>query len=181
MREIETKILEIDKEDVKKTLVNLGAKKISEEKLVVDWYGPKGLTHDGDDSWFLRVRTYDSTQKYEVTWKAKSEHIGVSRRHKEINFNVSHSEAIGDLFEELDLEKYAHQEKKRESWELNDIRFDIDTYPKMPTFLEIEAKSTEDIEDMIKKLNLEKNQTWNDGERTLIKQKYCLNWFDMCF
>ena len=51
----------------------------------------------------------------------------------------------------------------------------------MPSYLEIEAGSEKEITDMIKKLNLEKNMTWNDGERTLIKGKYKLNWFDMRF
>ncbi len=48
-------------------------------------------------------------------------------------------------------------------------------------YLEIEAGSEKEITDMIKKLNLDKNQTWNDGERTLIKEKYKLNWFNMRF
>jgi hypothetical protein len=34
---------------------------------------------------------------------------------------------------------------------------------------------------MIKKLGLEGNETWNDGEKTLIENKYGLNWSDMRF
>ncbi len=181
MQEIETKVLEVNVEDIKSKLTELGARKISEERLVVDWSGPKGLTHDGDDPWFLRVRSYPNSGKNEVTWKAKSTMVGVARKHKEINFTVSDSKAITDLFEELDLENYAHQEKDRTSWKLGTTQFDLDTYPGMPSFLEIEAESENDINEMIKKLNLEKNQTWNDGERTLIKGKYNLDWFNMRF
>ena len=106
MHEIETKVLEVERDEIEKKLNALGAKKISEERLTVDWYGPKGLTHDGDDPWFLRVRTYGATGKHEVTWKAKSDILGTARKHKEINFTVSDFSQAGDLFDELDLEKY---------------------------------------------------------------------------
>lgn len=181
MHEIETKILEVDIKETGEKLRNLGAKEIQNTRLTVDWYGPKGLTHDGDDPWYLRIRAYSSSEKCEVTWKAKSELMGVSRKHKEINFTVSDPLQMEDLLKELNLEKYAHQEKDRISWILNNVQFDLDTYPKMPSFLEIEAQSEKDINEMIKKLNLNKNKTWNDGERTLIKEKYKLDWFDMRF
>jgi adenylate cyclase class 2 len=180
MKEIETKVLEVEKESIEKKLIALGAKEIQNTRLVVDWYGPKGLTHDGDDPWFLRIRTY-SNGKSEVTLKTIVGVLGVSRECKEVNFTVSDPQQAGYLLEDLNLEKYAHQEKDRVSWKLNNMQFDLDTYPGMPSYLEIEAGSEKEITDMIKKLNLEKNMTWNDGERTLIKGKYKLNWFDMRF
>lgn len=181
MHEIETKVLEVERDEIEKKLNALGAKKISEERLTVDWYGPKGLTHDGDDPWFLRVRTYGATGKHEVTWKAKSDILGTARKHKEINFTVSDFSQAGDLFDELDLEKYGHQEKERVSWKLQNVQFDLDIYPNMLPFLEIEAGSEEEINEIIQKLDLKNNQTWNDGERTLIKEKYNLDWFNMRF
>ncbi len=181
MHEIEVKVLDVDKSVIEQKLRSLSAEKVSEEKLIVDWYGPQGLTHDGDDPWFLRVRTYFSSKKYEVTWKAKSELFDVARKHKEINFTVSDTVMIEDLFGELGLEKYAHQEKERLSWKYKDFQFDLDTYPGMPSFLEIEAKNESELIRMIRELGLENHQTWNDGERTLIKNKYNLNWFEMYF
>ena len=180
MHEIETKVLEVDKEELKQKLESLGAKQIQSVRLVVDWYGPKGLTHDGDDPWYLRVRSY-SGEKYEVTWKAKSDILGAARKHKEINFTVSDPERIGDLLLELDLEKYAHQEKDRTSWVLNDWQFDLDEYPGMPAYLEIEGKSEEHIQEALKLLNLENHKNSSQGERALIKEQYGLNWFDMKF
>lgn len=180
MQEIETKVLEVEKELIEKKLIALGAKEIQNTQLVVDWYGPKGLTHDGDDPWFLRIRTY-SNGKSEVTLKTIVGVLGVSRECKEVNFIVSDPQQAGYLLEDLNLEKYAHQEKKRVSWKLDNMQFDLDKYPEMPSYLEIEAGSEKEITDMIKKLNLEKNMTWNDGERTLIKGKYNLDWFNMRF
>jgi len=177
--EIETKVLDIDSEKIKQKLVSFGAKKMQETRLIVDWYRIKG-TKEGEDPWFLRIRS-NSEGKHEVTWKAKSDIIGIARKHKEINFNISEPEKLADLFDELGLEKYAHQEKDRTSFKYKDWQFDIDQYPKMPPFLEIEGVSEKSVKDAIELLGLENNRTWAKGERILIQDIYELDWYDMKF
>ena|SRR3989338_8252176 len=177
--EIETKVLDVDKENLLEKLVSLNAKKIQDTRLKVDWYRSKG-TKEGDDSWFLRIRS-NSKGEHEVTWKAKSEILGVSRKHKEINFLIPEPEKLADLFEELGLEKYAHQEKDRISFSFENYRFDIDTYPGMPAYLEIESDSEENIRQAIKLLGLGNNRTWEKGERILIQEVYGLDWYNMNF
>lgn len=179
MHEIETKILEVKENFLIEKLAIIGAKKIQDVTLLVDWFSFPNLSKD-DHPWFLRVRSY-STGKIEVTWKAKSDLIGVARKHKEINIIVDSHEKTKDLFEELGLVSYAHQEKRRVSWSLGNTQFDFDTYPDMPAYLEIEASSEEEIKSLIKELSLENHETWNEGERTLIENKYKLNWSDMRF
>src|SRR3989344_200313 len=177
--EIETKVLDINKEDVGKKLLGLGAEKIQETKLKVDWYGVKDRK-EGEEDWFLRIRSY-SDGKNEVTWKAKSDILGTARKHKEINFDITEPEKLADLFEELGLEEYAHQEKDRTSFTYKNWQFDIDQYPKMPAFLEIEGNNEENVKEGIKLLGLEKNTTWAKGERILIQDTYNLDWYDMKF
>ena len=178
-QEIETKVLDIDREELLKKLFGLGAEKVSETRLAVDWYRPIGLS-EGEESWYLRVRSY-SGERHEVTWKAKSEIIGKVRKHKEINFLIDEPEKITDLFEELGLEKYAHQEKDRTTFKYKDWQFDIDVYPRMPAFIEIEGVSEEHIKEAMRLLGLENSRTWALGERTLIQNIYNLNWYDMKF
>src|SRR3990167_8017926 len=60
--EIETKVLDIDKEKVIEKLISLGAQKIQETRLVVDWYRFEGIK-EGEDPWFLRIRS-NSEEKY---------------------------------------------------------------------------------------------------------------------
>ncbi len=177
--EIETKVLGIDGTEIAKKLTALGAQKIKETRLIVDWYRIKGIK-EGEDPWFLRIRS-NSEGKHEVTWKAKSDIIGTARKHKEINFNIAEPEKLSDLFEELNLEKYAHQEKDRLSFTLKDWQFDIDQYPKMPAYLEIEGTSDESIREAMQMLGLENNATWAKGERILIQDTYGLDWYDMRF
>ena len=148
--------------------------------MVVDWFGPKGLTHKGDDPWYLRVRSY-SDGKIEVTWKSKSKVLGIARSQKEINFTVSDKQSVFDLFTNLDLELYAHQEKDRTSWKYKNWQFDLDKYPNMPVYLEIESQSEAGIMEAIKLLNLENFKTSSEGETNLIQNIYKLNWSNMRF
>jgi adenylate cyclase class 2 len=180
MHEIETKILEVVVEETKQKLKSLGAKEIQNTRLIIDWYGPKGLTHEGDDPWYLRIRT-TSDGKNEVSWKSLPKITGNTRHSDEVNFNVSDTMLAGKLFENINIENYAHQEKNRISFVLKDWNFDLDQYPGMPAYLEIEGKSHEHVQEAIKLLNLENHRSIGEGERILIKNEYGLNWFNMRF
>ncbi|HEY4480141.1 MAG TPA: CYTH domain-containing protein [Candidatus Paceibacterota bacterium] len=177
--EVETKVLDIDVEETKKKLLDLGAEKIAEDRIVVDWFDFPNRK-EGEENWFLRIRTYSNGKK-EVTWKARSEITGTTRRHKEINFELEEPEKLADLFQEIGLQNYAHQEKDRISFAYKDWRFDIDQYPKCPAFVEIEGKSEEHVKEAMKLLGLENNKTWADGERKLIQNIFGVNWYDMKF
>ncbi len=177
--EIETKVLDIDAADIRKKLEAIGAQKILETRLIVDWYRIKGVV-EGQDPWFLRIRS-NSEGKHEVTWKAKSDILGTARKHKEINFTIGEPEKLADLFEELGLEQYAHQEKDRLSYEYKNWRFDIDQYPGMPAYMEIEGDSEEAIKEAMALLGVQHNKTWAKGERILIQDTYGLDWYNMKF
>src|SRR3989338_9323657 len=97
--EIETKVLGIEKDEIIKKIISVGGSKIGETRLVVDWYRPKGIK-EGEDPWFLRIRS-NSEGKHEVTWKAKSETVGIARKHKEINLLIQESEKLTAIFEEI--------------------------------------------------------------------------------
>jgi len=178
-QEVETKVLDIDVDDIRGRLEALGAEQVQETRLIVDWFRTKGV-QEGEDEWFLRIRS-NSRGEYEVTWKPKSEIIGVARQHKEINLFIPEPEKLADLFVEIGLEKYAHQEKDRTTYTYKEWQFDIDQYPKMPAFLEIEGKSEKHIQKALELLELERNRTWADGERTFIQKEYGLDWYDMRF
>lgn len=177
--ELEVTVLDIDADAVIETLRTNGAKETQNVRLIVDWYRQAGVT-EGSDPWYLRIRSY-SNGRHEVTWKAKSDAAGIARRHKEINFEVSHPSAVGDLFVELGLERYAYQEKDRVSFALGSCAFDIDQYPGMAPYLEIEAPDERAIHEAIELLGVKANRTWNEGERKLIQNIYGLDWYDMRF
>lgn len=179
MHEIETKILGVNKQNIVEKMKALKAEMLQETLLKVDWYRRQDAV-DGKDEWYLRIRTY-SNGKSEVTWKGKSEILGVSRKHKEINFEISEPEKMDDLFLEIGLVKYAHQEKYRTSWVYKNWRFDLDQYPDMPAYLEIEGESDESIGEAITLLDLAGYKTSAEGEKAVIEKEYSLNWYKMEF
>ncbi len=177
--EIETKVLDIDKNKIIEKLIGLGAVKIQETRLFVDWYQTKG-EKEGSANWFLRIRS-DKEGKHEVTWKGDPKTMGIGKVRREISFLVEEPKEVAALFTELGLEKYGHQEKDRVSFSFGDWHFDIDQYPGMPAYLEIEGKSEEHLKEGMKLLGLENNRTSNEGERILIQKEYGLNWYNMKF
>jgi len=179
MHEIETKILEIDPEEIKKKLEELGAEKVQDVMLRVDWFSLPQFLEQGH-RWYLRLRSY-SSGKNEITWKGKPEFTDAIRKVEEINVLVDDFDKTKNLFESLGLVCYAHQDKKRVSWKIGDVQFDMDTYPGVPTYLEIEAGSEKEIKDMIKKMDLQKFELYSQGERSLIQEKYKLDWQNMRF
>ncbi|MBX4205551.1 MAG: CYTH domain-containing protein [Candidatus Doudnabacteria bacterium] len=179
MNETETKILDVDTDSIRALMTKIGAFEIQDTKLIVDWFRLKG-TKEGEDPWYLRIRSNRESAS-EVTWKGKSDILGASRTHKEINFSIQDGEKLSDLFGQIGLEKYAHQEKFRTSWTLRDWRFDLDQYPGMPAYLEIEGKSENHIQEAIKLLALEDHKHSSEGERLLIQTEYKLDWYNMKF
>ncbi len=179
MKEIETKILEVDKDRIAAKLDSLGAEKIQDTKLTVDWFRPKDI-QGNDDPWYLRIRS-TSDGKTEVTWKSKPNFVGISKQVKEINFPVKSAEQMADFFESIGLVRYAHQEKFRTSWKYQNYRFDLDQYPEMPAYLEIEGESEEQLHQAIALMGLEGHKAVSEGERTLIEREYKLNWHAMKF
>ncbi len=178
-QEIETKVLDIDMVAVKNKLAELGAQKIQETRLFVDWYQTKG-EKEGTANWFLRIRS-NSEGKHEVTWKGDPKTIGIAKIRREISFLVEEPQKVADLFSEIGLEKYGHQEKDRVTFAFKDWQFDIDQYPGAPAFLEIEGKNEEHLKEGMKLLGLEGSRTYNKGERTLIQEVFGLDWYSMKF
>lgn len=179
MNEIETKILEVDVASIREKILALGAKPTGSGRLFVDWY--KMPHHEKrNEPWYLRIRnTYDGG--YELTWKPKEETKDGIRTVREIHFHLTDHEKMRELLDVFGLVSYAHQERDRESFQYGAVRFDIDTFPGIPSFLEIEAPSQEEVASMIHKLELEKHERFPTGERRLVEEKYGLDWYAMHF
>lgn len=179
MYEIETKILGVDSEKIKEQMLELGAKKILDTRFIVDWFEEGGTVSDREP-WFLRVRS-DSGGKVEITWKSNRTFQGATSKHEEICISVSDHEKTCELFEAIGLQRYAHQEKDRISWTFKDWRFDLDCYPDVEPYLEIEGKSEEHVQEAISILSLGEKKATPEGERKVIEDNFGKNWHDLKF
>ncbi|MCA9380279.1 hypothetical protein KC675_03830 [Candidatus Dojkabacteria bacterium] len=129
--------------------------KIAEE---LTWHG-KSLR---DQNYHLRARKQG--EHYEFTLKFSKPHNMNVKKEIELNINLTKNEwgKIGQTITDAGLIVTAHQQKKRISYQIDhdthSAHFDIDTWPGIPTYLEIEASSSEIINYWIKKLLLGENQ-----------------------
>jgi adenylate cyclase, class 2 len=151
--EIETQILEINKEEIIKKLRKLNAveeKEILQKRWVFD-IKCLGSTNPGLGEW---VRLRKESNKTTLTYKNKRG-TGISET-EEIEIIVDDFDKTAQLLSKLTcFEGQYYQENKRHKFVLNGIEFTIDSWPKIPVFLEIEAKSEEKLKEGLKLLDLE--------------------------
>jgi adenylate cyclase, class 2 len=143
MKEIEVKILEVNKVKVEKTLANLGAKKVFDgdiETLFFDF--EKGTIINQKN--VLRLRK--EQDKIELTYK-KVHFTPKAKTAEEYSVSISNLETMKKILENLGLSIIECMKKHRVSYKLNDARFDFDRYSGkygfIPEFLEIEAENSD--------------------------------------
>ena len=117
---------------------------------------PYGLSTEwGTVHSFARVR--DEGDKIVMTYKNVSDDHSILGT-KEVNIEVNdYNDAILFL-RGCGLKTKAHQETKREIWKFGEVEICIDTWPWLPTFIEIEGPSEELVWETADKLGFEKNQ-----------------------
>ena len=74
------------------------------------------------------------------------------------SFKDGNNDGMGDLYgvlEKLDYKRRSIQENKRVRYILNDVEIDIDTWPKLNTYVEFEADSLDKIKEVIKILEFD--------------------------
>lgn len=148
--EYEIRVIDIDKEYMIKILEKCGAKKIGE-------YNQKRYVYDmkpKSDSQWLRLRTdgYKTTLTYKNIIKDSIDGT------KELEVEVSDFEKTNNLLEIMGYVNKGYQENNRIKYELNNVEIDIDTWPMIPTYMEIEGKNEEDIMNIVKLLNIDENK-----------------------
>jgi predicted adenylyl cyclase CyaB len=139
MKEIEVKILEINRSKTVKALTDLGATKIFDDEistLFLDF--PDGSISKQKD--VLRLRKTQG--KVELTYK-KVKFSQAAKEAEETSVEVSDIEAALEILGNLGLSVVEQTQKRRISYRLDSVRFDIDrylgSYSFIPEFMEIEG------------------------------------------
>ncbi len=147
--EIEAQFLDISKDEVRSKLKKLGAKLEKPEVLM-----RRVVFYTGEHS-FARVR--DEGDKIVMTYKNISDDYSILGT-KEVNVEVSDYDDAILFLKGCGLKIKARQETKREIWRFGDVEICIDTWPWIPTFIEIEGPTEESVWEMANKLGFKKNQ-----------------------
>ena len=146
--EIEAQFLDIDKEEIRKKLKEAGAKLVKPEVLM------RRVVFDTGPNTFARVRD-EGEGKIVMTYKNVADENSILGT-KEVNLVIDDYEN-GILFlKACGLESKAEQESYREIWTIGDVEICIDTWPWIPTFIEIEGPTEKSVWDTAKKLGLKR-------------------------
>lgn len=147
--EIEAQFLDIDKEAMRIRLKEIGAKLEKPEVLM-----RRVVFYTGEHS-FARVR--DEGDKIIMTYKNISDKNSILGT-KEVNVEASSYDDAILFLRGCGLEIKARQETRREIWSLDRVEICIDTWPWIPTFMEVEGPTEESVWEVAKKLGFGKDQ-----------------------
>jgi adenylate cyclase class 2 len=164
--EFEAKVIEVNKEELEKKILQLGGSKVG--KVIMKRYvydiDPKRRGH------WIRLR--DDGKQTTLTVK-KIHHDGISGTEEE-EVMVEDFQRTHALLELMGYIPSAYQENERTSFLFNDSRLEIDHWPMIPPYLEIEADSQERVLETARQLGFTEKQL--TGENTVkIYARYGIN------
>ena len=171
--EIEAQFLDIDKDEIRKKLAGIGAKLVKPEVLM------KRIVFDTGPHSFARVRD-EGGGKIVMTYKNVADDKSIMGT-KEVNVVIDDYENGVLFMRGCGLKEKAEQESYRETWvyEVNgggdnvvgrasdandgagkggEVEICIDTWPWIPTFIEIEGPSEESVWEVAAKLGLSREK-----------------------
>ena len=160
--EAEIKFLEIDREKTIRKLENLGAKKVFEGYITDLFFDFENMELTKNNK-LLRLRKLENKAKLTFKEKITEEKCKLAN---ELELEVSDFKAMKTVLENLGLKVIWKVEKHRTSFVLENARFEIDSYPGIPVFLEIEARSKTELEKYAKLLgfSLKEGKPWTIRE-----------------
>lgn len=177
-REIEARFLNIDVLRLKQCLLELGATDHGEvilEEIII--YDSEFKWRDVDRR-FIRLRRHGSktlmTYKHHLTDQID----GV----EEIEFEVSDLAKAKLLIERIGLVPFRHQEKRRHSFIFQNVKIDFDTWPGVPTYVELEGENEDEIKNLSSQLGFNWKEAVFDNAKIILEKVYAvpvgsLRWF----
>jgi len=165
--EYEIRVLEIDVNKMKKKLDSLGATKVGEweQKRYVYDFIPKR-----ENQWIrLRTNGKESTLTYKNVEKDTIDGT------KELEIVVDDFKKTNEMLEILGYKSKGYQENNRIRYMLNGVEIDIDSWPKIPTYMEIEGKDEEEVNATLKLLDIDKEKVTALNCEDIYKKIYGIN------
>lgn len=157
--EVEATFLDVDHEALRRKLTNVGAELIFGERLmrrtVFDY---EDLRLNAQKAW-IRVR--DEGDGVVVTYKQRQAETVDGMRELELQAK-SYPEAC-DFFLAIGLSVKATQETKRENWHYKGCEISLDTWPHIPSFVEIEGPDRQVVQSVAEELSFDWSKAMFDS------------------
>jgi adenylate cyclase, class 2 len=147
--EIEARFKDIDISEIIKEVAKQGGQDTGEKFLEETIFYDKDLKWR-DEGKFARLRTYDGKNIF--TYKhIKRDSIDGT---EEIEFEVSNPDQLKEFITRMGLIAFRTQQKRRHTLILDGVTLDIDQWPLIPPYLEIEGDSESKIRAVAEKIGL---------------------------
>lgn len=147
--EYEAKFLNVDIEEMRKLLKNVGATLRTPMRLM------RRVIMENDElinkNAFVRVR--DEGDKITITYK-QFDSLSIDGA-KELEISVNDFDEATALFGAVGLPQISFQESRRETWKYDDIEIVIDEWPWLKPYVEIESVSASKVEEFAIRLGYE--------------------------
>jgi adenylate cyclase class 2 len=170
MEEIEVKFLNIDVAATEAKLRSSGAKKLFDRLYRRRVYDYPDLRLNAKNAW-IRVR--DEGDQVTLGFKQRQGNGQAGTNDsgmKEVEIVVSDFDKTSKLLEAIGLKEKFYEENRRVRWSKDNINFDIDHWPMLQPYLEIEASSWKEVNQGIALLGLDPK----DQKRFATMQVYAL-------
>ncbi len=167
MKEIECRFLEVDKESLIGRLISLGAEDRGETLL------EETIIYNSDGSWKDQnrlIRLRKSGDKMTLAYKEHREHA-IDGAH-EIEIGIDDVDKTALLLESIGFPPYRRQQKKRHTFRLDGSTIDIDTWPGIPAYAELEGDSEESLKKLAGKLGFDWKDAVFNNAAWVIEEKY---------
>lgn len=148
--EYEVRVLEINHDEMVKKLENLGAEfkfEALQQRYVYD------LKPKQDNKW-IRLRTNGN----KTTLTIKDLQTKTIDGTKELEIIVDDFDKTTQILEELGYKNRGFQQNKRTQYILDGVEIDLDRWPLIPEYMEIEGPSIEKVEQTLTKLEITKDE-----------------------
>lgn len=154
--EYEATFLNVNKDAVRGKLKSVGAKLVRAE------YKQRRVNFDlqslGRGFWeWVRVR--DEGNKITMAYKSIPTDAEIDEQ-KEVEFEILNMDAATEFMNAIGARMTNYSETLRERWSIDDVEIDIDTWPHLEPYIEIEADSEEKVKAVAKLLGYE----WSDAK-----------------
>lgn len=157
MKEIELKILNIDVKKITKKIFGLGGKRILPTTLAAEEFFDFSDFRLEKKMDLLRLRKMGKKSYLTLKLLREKKKYRVA---DEFEIEVNDFRATEKILLGLGFICFKHREKRRTSYRLGKIILEIDEYPQIPPYLELEG-SKKDIDKWLKLLCLEDKKTTN--------------------
>lgn len=159
MREIETKIIDFDENEVRENLKKSEAKFLgthSFKRYIFD------LTRNKGEDEFLRVRTDGK----ETTMTYKYRRGSTIDNTEEIEVKVGDFDTTAKILSKV-INQSLYQENSVEEWNYNNVIISISRWPQIPPVIEVEGETEEMVRKTIEQIGIKGKEMGNIGWESL--------------